>query len=138
MKVVIYIIRFLLALLFIYSGIEKLFLPYHPEVFQANMPHSGEAFFEFYDLLQKTGYLSFVGVCQLLCGGLLVFKKTYLLGAVMLFPLMLCLVMTHVFFSKNVGYMVFDSTLLSLNLVIILHHFRLLQATFLRPVKTVF
>lgn len=137
MKVVIYVIRFLLALLFIYSGTEKLFLPYNPEAFQANAANSDPLFFEFYDLLQTAGYLWFVGFCQFICGILLVFKRTYLLGAVMLVPLILCLVMTHVFFSKSMGYLIFDSTVFFLNLVIIIHHFQPLREVFLKPVETV-
>jgi len=120
MKALVYIIRFLLALLFIWAGVEKLFLPYDPSVFKANSLESDPMFFEFYDLLQKAGYLYFVGFFQLLCGLLLVFKRTYLLGSVMLVPLILCLLMTHIYFSKNNFYLIFDSVLFCLNGILIL------------------
>ncbi|MEM9649877.1 MAG: DoxX family membrane protein [Bacteroidota bacterium] len=103
MKIGIYIIRFLLALTFIYAGVEKLFMPYDPSLFRADAQEAAEAFFTFYEFLQRSGYLHFVGFFQLLCGILLVFKRTYLLGSIMLVPLMLCLLMTHVFFSKYMG-----------------------------------
>ena len=67
MTIVTYIIRFLLALMFIYAGIEKLFLPYNPSVFRADAPEVAEEFFTFYELLQASGYLYFVGFFQLVC-----------------------------------------------------------------------
>jgi len=119
-----------LALLFIWAGVEKLFLPYDPSVFKANSLESDPMFFEFYDLLQKAGYLYFVGFFQLLCGLLLVFKRTYLLGSVMLVPLVLCLLSTHIFFSKNAFYIIFDSTLLAFVTFLIASRFNELSALF--------
>ena len=133
MKVARYAIRFLLALLFIYAGIEKLFLPYDPSVFKANAADSHPAFFEFYDLLQKAGYLYFVGFFQMLCGLLLVFRRTQLLGSIMLIPLILCLWMTHVFFSKNAFYMLFDGVLFLLNFLLIFNQIDALKKVFFKP-----
>jgi len=79
------------------------------------------------------GYLYFVGFFQLLNGLLLVFKRTYLLGAVMMVPLMLCLLMTHVFISKYVGFIVFDGVMFFLNSVLVMSHYRELKGTFLKP-----
>jgi uncharacterized membrane protein YphA (DoxX/SURF4 family) len=132
MKISVYIIRFLLALLFIWAGIEKLFLPYDPSVFRANAADSDPLFFEFYDLLQKAGYLYFVGFFQLLCGLLLVFKRTYLLGSVMLVPIVLCLLNTHIFFSKNTFYTCFDSVVLVLVLFLISRNYTELKTIFLK------
>ena len=119
MKIAAYIIRFLLALLFIYAGIEKLYLPYDPSVFKADAAAADPSFFVFYDLLQNAGYLYFVGFFQLLCGTLLVFKRTYLLGSIMLVPLILCLLMTHVFFSKHIPFIAFDTSMFCLNLILL-------------------
>lgn len=84
MKIAVYVIRILLALMFIWAGIEKLFLPFNPSVFRANTAEAAEEFFTFYELLQSTGYLYFVGFFQLLCGILLLFKRTYILAAISL------------------------------------------------------
>lgn len=119
MKIATYIIRFLLALLFIYAGMEKLFLPYDPSIFKADAAEADPSFFVFYDLLQNAGFLYFVGFFQLVCGLLLVFKRTYLLGCIMLVPLILCLLMTHAFFSKYPPFIVFDSTMMALNLFLL-------------------
>lgn len=97
-----------------------------------------ESFIHFYDLLSHSGFLLFVGVCQFLCGILLVFKRTSLLGAIMLVPLLLCLVMTHVFISHNTTYILFDSVLFGLNAVLILSQLPLLKTTFLSTQDTVF
>jgi len=106
--------------MFVYAGIEKLFLPYNPSAFRANSAGAAEEFFVFYELLQASGYLYFVGFFQLLCGVLLLFKRTYLLGAIMLIPLVLCLLMTNVCVSKNSSYIIFDSCLFLMNVVLIL------------------
>ena len=128
-----YIIRFLLALIFIYAGIEKLFLPYNPSVFKSDVEMTDPKFFEFYDFLMGTGYLYFVGFFQLLNGLLLVFRRTYLLGAIMMIPLMLCLLMTHVFISRYMGFIVFDGVMFLMNGFLVLSHFRELKMTFLKP-----
>ena len=47
MKIAGYVIRFLLALIFIYAGVEKLFLPYDPSVFKADIAMTDPQFFVF-------------------------------------------------------------------------------------------
>ncbi|MDN5217306.1 DoxX family protein [Fulvivirgaceae bacterium BMA12] len=136
MKIVTYIIRFLIALLFIWAGVEKLFFPYDPSVFKSDTEMTDPRFFEFYDFLQGTGYLYFVGFFQLLNGLLLVFKRTYLLGAVMMVPLMLCLLMTHVFISRYMDFIIFDAVTFLLNAFLILQHYKTLKRTFLQPQRT--
>ena len=135
MKIATCIIRFLLAGLFIHAGVEKLFLPYDPSEFQTEVAGTDPLFFEFYDLLHRAGYLYFVGFFQLLCGALMIFKRTYLLGSIMFVPLILCLLMTHVFFSQNWLYIVFDSVTLCVNLFLIIQHAEALKATILQPQK---
>ncbi len=119
MTVVIYIIRFLLAFIFIYAGIEKLFMPYDLSVFRADVAEADSTFFIYYDLLRGSGYLYFVGFFQLLCGLLLVFKRPNLFGAIMLITLILCLLMTHICFSKYIKFIIFDAIVLSLNILVL-------------------
>ena len=138
MKIAVYVIRFLLALLFIYAGIEKLFLPYNPSVFKADISMTDPQFFVFYDLLMNAGFLYFVGFFQLLNGLLLVFKRTYLLGAVMMVPLLLCLLMSQVFIARYIWFILFDSTLFVMNALLIAPHFRELKSLFLKKQKTLF
>lgn len=138
MVVATYIIRFLLALIFIYAGIEKLFMPYNPSVFKSDVAMTDPKFFDFYDFLMGTGYLYFVGFFQLLNGLLLVFRRTYLLGAVMMIPLMLCLLMTHVFISRYVGYIVFDGVMFLMNSFLVFTHYTELKTTFLKPQPRLF
>lgn len=133
MRIATYITRFLLAILFIHAGTEKLFLPYDPTEFQTEVAGTDPLFFEFYDLLHKAGYLYFVGFFQLWCGALMVFKRTYLFGSIMFVPLILCLLMTHVFFSQNWLYIVFDSVTFCANLFLIVQHAKALKDTILKP-----
>ena len=132
MKIILYIIRFALALIFIYAGIEKLFLPYNPSLFKSDVEMTDPKFFEFYDFLMGTGYLYFVGFFQFLNGLLLIFRRTYLLGAVMMVPLMLCLLMTHVFISKYMGFVVFDGVMFLLNAILVISHYKELKGIFLK------
>ncbi|MBC6401193.1 MAG: hypothetical protein GDA42_09260 [Ekhidna sp.] len=120
-------------MIFVYAGIEKLFLPYNPSIFKSDVEITDLKFFEFYDFLMNADYLYFVEFFQLLNGLLLIFRGTYLLGAVMMVPLMLCLLMTHVFISKYIEFIIFDSVMFSLNTVLIAIHYKELKNTFLRP-----
>jgi len=135
MKITVYIIRFVLALIFIWAGIKKLFLPYNPSVFRADVAEAEEAFFTFYELLQGAGYLYFVGFFQLLCGVLLIFKRTWLLSSIMLVPLMLCLLMTHVFFSKYNLFIAFDMLFFLMVLFLLSRKRNLLKSILLTPEK---
>ena len=136
MKIANYVIRLLLALIFVYAGIEKLFLPYNPSVFKSDVSMTNPKFFEFYDFLMRTGYLYFVGFFQLLNGLLLVFRRTYLLGAVMMIPLMLCLLMTQVLIGRYTGFIIFDVVMFLMNVFPLTQHFTDLKELFLKPQKT--
>jgi len=131
MKITTYIIRFLLAVLFSLHGVEKLFTSASPDKFAAAGMHAD--FVEFYELLERTGYLAFVGALQLLCALLLLFARTYVLASVMLIPLILCLIASHVFMSHNVGYVLFDTAILVINLFLLYPEWPTLKETFLKP-----
>jgi len=121
---------------FIWAGVEKLFLPYDPSLFRADAAAAHESFFVFYELMEQAGYLYFVGFFQLLCGLLLIFKRAYLLGSIMLVPLILCLLMTHVFFSRYAPFIIFDSAMLALNLLLLFGRYRDWQPVLLRKHST--
>ncbi len=136
MKIMTYFSRFFLALLFIYAGIEKLFLTYDPEAYRAMYAGSADDFFEFYELMHYSDFLHFVGFCQLLCGLLLVFKRTYLLGAIMLMPIVLCILMTQIYFSKYALYLVFVLVVFGLNAFLIMRHLKDLKAVLFTSQKS--
>ena len=46
-----YITRFLLGFIFIYAGIEKLFIPYNPSVFKPGVAMTDPKFFVFFGLM---------------------------------------------------------------------------------------
>ena len=127
-KISLYIIRFLLALVFIPSAIGTMVNPTVPGI------ESGvsEDFIVFYEILVKTGYIHFVVFFQIICGLLMVFKRTYLLGGVMFVPLLLCLLNTHIFISKSSFYLIFDAILLLLTTVVIISRARPLMKVFLK------
>lgn len=135
MKIATYIIRFLLVLLFALHGLEKLFTQANPAKFADG--GMNQSFIDFYMMLDTTGYLKFVGFFQLLCGILLVFKRTYLLSAVMLVPMILCLIATHIFMSHSVGYIVFDTSILAVNLFLIYPSMSELRSVFLKSQSNV-
>ena len=129
MKIIIYIIRFLLALFFIYVAIDRFINPMMP---QDEIGLNTE-FIAFYALLLKSNFIYFVCVCELVCGALLLLKRTYLLGAIMFVPLLLCLLMTHVFISKNSFYLIFDISLFFLNSILIVYRYKELKQVFFKP-----
>ena len=81
-------------------------------------------FITFYGLLLESKFIFFVCFMELMSGILLLFKRTYLLGAVMLVPLLLCLFMIHIFISKSSFYIIFDGTLFLLNSILIIYRFK--------------
>jgi hypothetical protein len=89
-----------------YAGFQKLFLTVTMDNFKDMI--ADQAFYDFYFLLENQGYMKFVGACQLASAVLLIFARTYLLGAIMLMPIVLNLVATHIFMSKNWSYAAFD------------------------------
>lgn len=129
MKILCFIIRVLLFMQFFYAGIEKLFLPFDATKLREENALSG-TFVQFYTLLHDTGYLLFVGFFQALCAVLLLFRKTYLLGAVMLTPILFCLVATHVFITRSNSRAFYDLFLMTLNTVLILCNYQSLKQTF--------
>lgn len=126
--------RVLPGLLFVYSGIEKLFLPFDAGQFTEHYQVKQD-FITFYMQLQRTGYLYFVGFFQLLCGALLLFRRTHLSGAVMLIPLLFCLLATHVFISKDMGWLLYDCLMLILTVTLIIPHYKKLRQIFLPALK---
>lgn len=133
MKFINYFIRFYLAFTFIRPGFGKLFGKYDAEAFKAKQSMMSPEYLAYYDLLMQSGFMNFVGASQIVIAILLVFKRTYLLGAVMLVPLILQLVMVHVFLSGYTNKILFDSLLLVLALVLIFQNFEALKNVFLKP-----
>ena len=129
MKIIIYIIRFLLASFFMYIAIERLI---NPTLMEANTLGVSIKFIEFYNLLQTSGFMSFVILIQTLCSVLLVFKKTYLVGAIMLTSLLLCFIMIHLFISKSTPFLIFDVILFVLNTILIGCNYKLIKPLFLK------
>ncbi|MFC0184843.1 DoxX protein [Pseudarcicella hirudinis] len=127
MNTIIYVIRLLLSLLFVWHGAEKLIWHHPVPVNEVN-----NSFVVFYNLLAESGYIYFIGFCQLLSGLLLIFKKTYLLAVIMLIPMVLNLIACHVFLSHQTGYIIFDTTILLLLLFLIRMNYQVLQKIFLR------
>tara|TARA_B100000809_G_scaffold261450_1_gene310373 strand:+ start:7089 stop:7493 length:405 start_codon:yes stop_codon:yes gene_type:complete len=129
MKIIVTIIRFFLALLFIYVAIDKTLNPAIPE----NEIGISANFITFYTLLLESKFIFFVCFIEFLSGALLLFKRTYLLGAIMLVPLLLCLLMIHVFISKSNFYLIFDGTLFLLNSILIIYRFKDIKIGILKP-----
>ncbi len=129
-----YLIRLFLAYTFIPHGIEKLVAKIDVQEYIAY--GLGKPFIDFYLLLESSGYIFFVGFFQLLCGTLLIFKRTYLLGAVMMIPLTLCMLACHVFLSHSVAFMLYDACVLVTNLFLVLSSFTILKQVFLKPQAT--
>lgn len=131
MKTVVYSIRFILAILFIYVAFDKILHPAIP----ADETGINAEFELFYKLLVDSKFMYFVCACELVCGLLLLFKRTYLLGAIMFVPLLLCLVMTHICISKSSFYIAFDSSLFILNAILIIYRFKDIKQSVFKPQK---
>jgi len=93
-KVILLIVSALFGLMFINSGLNK-FLQYMP------MPESmPEAMMKASAAMMEINWLMpLVGVAEILGGILFLFTRTRALGAVVIFPVMIGIVLTHLFIS---------------------------------------
>lgn len=93
-KIILLIVSALFGLMFINSGLNK-FLQYMP------MPESmPEAMMKASAAMMEINWLMpLVGVAEILGGILFLFTRTRALGAVVIFPVMIGIVLTHLFIS---------------------------------------
>lgn len=93
---ILFVVSLLFALVFINSGLNK-FFNYMP--MPKDMPQ---------EVMQYFGYVSgikwllpLVAVAEILGGILIIFRKTRALGALMIFPVMIGILLTHIFNVPN-------------------------------------
>ncbi|SHG17904.1 DoxX family membrane protein [Pedobacter caeni] len=126
-----YIVRALLAYVYIPHGLEKLYTKINvQEYIDFKL---GQDFIDFYLIWEKSGYIWVIGIAQFLGGLLLLFKRTYLFGAVCLLPVSIGMFFCHIFISHAQDFLIFDALVLILNLYLILLHFKSLKSTFFKP-----
>lgn len=129
-----YLVRALLAYVYIPHGLEKLYTKINvQEYIDFKL---GQDFINFYLIWEKSGYIWVIGIAQFLGGLLLLFRKTYLFGAVWLLPISIGMFCCHIFITHARDFLIFDALVLTMNLYLILLHFRSLTNTFFKPQKT--
>lgn len=126
-----YLSRLLLAYVYIPHGLEKLYKKIDPQEYLDYK--LGQDFVDFYLHLERSGYIWVIGFAQLIGGLLLIFKRTYLFGAVWLLPISIGMTCCHIFISHAADFLIFDAMVLTLNLYLILKHFNVLSRTFFKP-----
>lgn len=129
-----YIVRALLAYVYIPHGLEKLYTKIKvQEYIDFKL---GQDFIDFYLIWEKSGYIWVIGIAQFLGGLFLLFKRTYLFGAVWLLPMSVGMCCCHIFITHAQDFLIFDLLVFTMNLYLILLHSRLLTNTFFKPQKT--
>ncbi|HYJ38262.1 MAG TPA: DoxX family protein, partial [Chitinophagaceae bacterium] len=89
-KIILFIVCLLAGLMFINSGLNK-FLNYMPP--PKEMPEAVMTMFT--AMMQIKWLMPLVGIAEILGGILLIFPKTRALGALVLFPVMVGILVTH-------------------------------------------
>ncbi len=128
-----YLTRFFLAYVFIPHGIEKITTTI--DIQEYHDFGLGQDFIDFYLLWEKTGFIVFIGVLQLIMGLLLIPKKTYLFGAVLLAPMNVGMIATHIYLSKSWDFLIWDALMFILNLYLIIPYYKLLIEVFFTKQK---
>lgn len=134
-KISIVIIRLALGLLFVYAGIQK-FTPKPPrqssEVI-AELPDHVVKIKAFIGGMKQTDYFwPMLGVAEVLCGMLLLSQVFALLGAVMLVPITLNILLFHAFLETHeVGELALTVLYFLANILVIAYHFKELKPIFL-------
>lgn len=129
--VIAYISRILLAYVYIPHGLEKLYQKIDPQEYLDFK--LGQEFVDFYLHFERSGYIWVIGVAQLIGGLLLIFRRTYLFGAVFLLPVSIGMLSCHIFISHAMDFLLFDAIVLLLNLYLILINFITLRKVFFQP-----
>lgn len=129
-----YIFRILLIYVYVPHGYEKLTSKINPQEY-IDFGLEGD-FLDFYLIWERTNFIWVIGVAQLIGGLLLIFRRTYFLGAVWLLPVSLGMFFCHVFISHAIDFLYFDLIVLVLNFYLILENFRLIKTTFFQRQKT--
>ncbi|MCA1761433.1 MAG: hypothetical protein LC664_00325 [Flavobacteriales bacterium] len=117
------LVAVLLGLFFIYAGAKKLFVPPEPRTDgHSTVPA------EFIDLIRAfkgSGYfMIMVAWFQLTAGALLLWKRTMLIGALLLLPVTFNIFAIHVALDNRMGEYIFTGILLAANSAIVLTYLR--------------
>jgi len=135
LHVSIIIIRIALGGLFVYAGIQK-FIPKEKPKTESTveLPNHVVKIKAFIGGLKQTGYFwEFLGVAEILGGVLLLSQVLSLLGAFILFPIVLNIFLFHAFLEPHdTSELLMTGLYLSANLYLILYHFPDLKQTFLK------
>ncbi len=108
------VLRWLLAVIFIWPGLEKL----SGELFRRATNDPG--LLPFFDALHETGmYWRFVGLSQVVAGALLLFGRTALLGVLMCLPIYANIMVLLLALPFDLPSIIAGAVLLSLNLCLL-------------------
>lgn len=121
-----YAFRLFLVYMFVWHGIEKLVKKIDPQEY-IDYGLGGD-FLDFYLLWERTGFIYVIGFFQLIGGLLLLFKRTTLFGAILLLPLSIGMLSTHVFISHNLDFFLLDFVILLMNLSLIIERFPVISS----------
>lgn len=137
-KIAIIIINIALGLLFVYGGVKK-FIPRERPKTEQKVELSEEKKAQIAKIrgliggLKQTGYFwEFLGVCEIVFGLMLITQYFSLLGAVMLLPITLNILLFHVFLEPDdLGELAMTGLYTLMNVLIIAYDYRKLKAVFL-------
>ena len=134
LQLIVQIAAILLGLFFVYAGGKKLFLPPAPRgTGPSTLPP------EFIDLLKAlsaSGYFMVMVAWFQLCSGiLLLFRKTHVLGALLLLPVTFNIFVIHVALDNRIYEYFFTGFLLLVNVTILIPHLNKFLITTGKPAE---
>ena len=114
-------IRLLLGALFINTGSMK-FLGVKEDLDSPDFLEAGPAIIEFFRFMENTGeYWQFIGMGQLITGLLLFTQRFATLGAIIMMPISLNILMVQLTFNELVGYKILDICILLINILLLVY-----------------
>ena len=135
LRVALIVMRLALGGLFVYGGVQKFIPKERPQSGSTiELPDHVIKIKSFIGGMKQTGYFwEFLGVAEILGGALLLSQVLSLLGAFILFPIVLNIFLFHAFLEPHdTGELFMTGLYLIANLVIIFYHFPDLKQTFLK------
>lgn len=93
---IMFVVALLFGLMFINAGLNKFFnyMPVPPDLPEATMN-------DFQAMMEITWLMPLLGLAEIIGGILVVFRKTRALGVLVIFPIMVGILLNHIFVDTN-------------------------------------
>tara|TARA_B110000003_G_C16606068_1_gene517540 strand:- start:573 stop:1070 length:498 start_codon:yes stop_codon:yes gene_type:complete len=130
----------LLALFFIYKGIDKIPIKLKTvnkqeiisTIIENNSYEAPVGYKITMNTMRQSGFLRFISVFQILAGLLMIIPKTRLIGLLLLLPIIFNIFFMHVFFDNRIDENILTGSILLLNVILCTYYYQNISSLILK------